>query len=171
MASNDTLVSFLMRSGNWRPYISLDIDCWICIIRVLCVYVYRVCCVPAAYGWLWESTERYQEFNLINLLKRCRHFNSNLVRCWVALDLQWDKENFSHCRMQILESVSPKIATSEWKKARTLIQFTQNRIQNCQRRYFPLCTNVRGVCIKNRSTILQFTFECVTDWAGKRFSI
>lgn len=131
-------VSFLMRSGNWRPYFSLDINCWIC----MCTFI--------ANGWLWESTDRYHEFNLINLLKRCRHFNFNLVRCWVALDLQWDKENFSHCWMQILESILPKIATSKRETKNTYIDsiYTEKRIPNCQRRFRPLCmtlVNVRGV--------------------------
>lgn len=142
MASNDTPVSFRFISNENRQLETVFFPGY----KLLNMYV----CTFIANGWLWESTDRYHEFNLINLLKRCRHFNFNLVRCWVALDLQWDKENFSHCWMQILKSILPKIATSKRETKNTYIDsiYTEKRIPNCQRRFRPLCmtlVNVRGV--------------------------
>lgn len=168
MASNDTPVSFRFISNEIRQLETVLFPGY----KLLNMYV----CTFIANGWLWESTDRYHEFNLINLLKRCRHFNFNLVRCWVALDLQWDKENFSHCWMQILESILPKIATSKRETKNTYIDsiYTEKRIPNSARDafvHFVWLWWMSVMYIKNRSTILQFTFACVTDWAGKRFSI
>lgn len=100
------LVWHLMRSGNKRPYLFLYVETFV-----------------TDKIEMKRPTERYQEFNLINLLKR---FAAISISQWFssAFDSVETKRHFSHCWIQILESQKRAFAHVFNGK---VIQFTRTK--------------------------------------------